>query len=96
MPLLFVLSILVLGLAGFLWKPCWYLLETEMILYVMGLFVGASIVGCQSGWQFMPMAPLVFVILHFAYGIGSLWGVFRFFMLKGRGMKKPAEIQISR
>jgi glycosyltransferase involved in cell wall biosynthesis len=96
MPLLFVLSILVLGLGGLLWKPCWYLLETEMILYAMGLFVGASIVGRQSGWQFVPVAPLVFVILHFAYGLGSLWGVFRFFIFKGRGMKKPTEIQISR
>jgi len=96
MPLLFVLSILFLGVTGFFWKPFWFLLETEMILYVLGLFVGAFIVGCQSGWQFTPIAPLVFMILHFAYGLGSLWGVVRFLILHGRGMKKPEEIQISR
>jgi len=96
MPLLFVLSILFLGIAGFLWTPFWFLLETEMILYVLGLFVGACIVGSQSGWRFMPIAPLVFAILHFAYGLGSLWGLIRFSMLKGWGMKKAEEVKISR
>ncbi len=95
-PLLFVLSILLLGVAGFLWKPFWFLLETEMILYVLGLFVGAFIVGCQSGWRFTPIAPLIFVILHFAYGLGSFWGLIRFSALKGWGMKEPGEIRISR
>jgi glycosyltransferase involved in cell wall biosynthesis len=95
-PLLFVLSILLLGMAGFLNRFFWFLLETEMIFYVMGLFVGASIVGCQSGWRFAPIAPLVFVILHFAYGLGSVWGVIRFLIFKNRGMREPEEMQMSR
>jgi glycosyltransferase involved in cell wall biosynthesis len=95
-PLLFVLSILLLGMAGFIYRFFWYLLETEMILYVLGIFVGASIVGCQSGWRFALIAPLIFVILHFAYGLGSIWGVIRFLVLKNWNMKKPDEIQMSR
>ena len=96
MPLLFVLSILFLGIAGLFWKPFWYLLETGLIFYVMALFVGAFIVGVKSGWQFVPVVPLIFMILHFAYGLGGLWGVTRFYILKGRGMKKPEEIRVSR
>lgn len=95
-PLLFVLSILFLGVTGLFWRLFWYLLETEMIFYVMALFVGAFIVGIKSGWRFVPIAPLVFVILHFAYGLGCLWGVIRFSVLKGWGMKRPEEIRASR
>jgi glycosyltransferase involved in cell wall biosynthesis len=95
-PLLFVLSILFLGVAGLFMKSFWYLLETEMILYVMVLFVGAFIVGVKYGWWFVPVAPLIFVILHFAYGLGCLWGLIRFFLLKGWGMKRPEEMRVSR
>jgi glycosyltransferase involved in cell wall biosynthesis len=95
-PLLFVLSILFLGVAGLFMKSFWYLLETGLIFYVMALFVGAFIVGVKSGWRFVPVAPLVFLILHFAYGLGSLWGLIRFSILKGWGMKRPEEIRVSR
>ncbi|MBN2181650.1 MAG: glycosyltransferase family 2 protein [Sedimentisphaerales bacterium] len=95
-PLLFVCSIVLLGVTGLLWKPFWYLLETEMILYALGLFAGACIVGRKSGWGFVPVVPLIFLILHFAYGLGSLWGVVRFFIFRGRGMKKAEDIRISR
>jgi len=95
-PLLFVLSILLLGVAGFLWTPFWILLVTEIILYVLGLIVGAFDVGRKSEWRFAPIAPLVFMILHFAYGLGSFWGVIRFSVLKNRDMKKAEEIQMSR
>ena len=95
-PLLFVLSVLFLGVAGLFWKLFWYLLETGMILYVMVLFVGAFIVGRKSGWRFVPIAPVVFLILHFAYGFGSLWGIVRFSILKRWGMKRPEEIRVSR
>lgn len=95
-PLLFVLSLLLPGLAGFLWKPLWILLAIEAAFYVLGLFVGAFDVGRKSGWRYTPIAPIVFAILHFAYGSGSLWGVVRFSILRGRGMKKPEEMQMSR
>jgi glycosyltransferase involved in cell wall biosynthesis len=95
-PLLFVLSILFFGVTGLFWRLCWYLLETGMIFYVMALFVGAFIVGLKSGWRFVPVAPLVFAILHFAYGLGCLWGLIRFSILKGWGMKRPEEIRVSR
>jgi len=95
-PLAFVLSLLFLGLAGLLWRPFLVLLIAEAILYVLALAIGALDVGRKSGWQYAPAAPLVFALLHFAYGLGSLWGAVRFCVLAGRGMKKPEEMQMSR
>ena len=95
-PLLFVLSLLLIGLAGFLCKPLWILLAIEAALYLLGLAIGVLDVGCKSGWRYALLAPIVFVILHFAYGIGSLWGVIRFSILRGTGMKKAEQIQMSR
>jgi len=95
-PLIFVLSLLLPGLAGFLWKPLWILLAIEVALYVLGLLIGALDVGRKSGRRYAPLAPVVFAILHFAYGLGCLWGVVRFSILRGHGMKRPEQIQMSR
>ncbi|MHC4434314.1 MAG: glycosyltransferase family 2 protein, partial [Planctomycetota bacterium] len=96
LPLLLVLSVLLLGSAGLLWRGFWIVLAVEAGMYLLGLAAGASDVGRRSGWQYAPMAPLVFVILHFAYGLGSLWGVIRFCALKGHWMRRPDHIQMSR
>ena len=95
-PLLLVLSMLLLVLAGLLWRGLWILLAVEAGLYLLGLAAGALDVGRRSGWRFAPIAPLVLVILHFAYGLGSLWGGIRFCVLKGRCMRRPEQMQMSR
>ena len=95
-PLLLVLSLLLLGLAGLFWRPAWILLVVEAGLYLLGLAAGALDVGRRSGWRYAPVAPLVFTILHFAYGLGSLWGGIRFCLLRGHGMKRPEQMQMSR
>ncbi len=95
-PLLFVLSILLLAIGGFWLRAFWVILLIEMVLYFMGLLLGALDVGRKSGWQYAPLAPAVFAILHFAYGLGSLWGVIRFSILRGQGLGRPEEMQMSR
>ncbi|MBN2592783.1 MAG: glycosyltransferase family 2 protein [Sedimentisphaerales bacterium] len=95
-PLLFVLSLLLTGLAGFLWKPIWILLAIEAAFYALALVIGALDVGCKSGWHYVLFAPIVFAILHFAYGLGSLWGVVRFSILRTSGTRKPEQMQMSR
>jgi glycosyltransferase involved in cell wall biosynthesis len=95
-PLVFVLSLLLFGLGGLFWRPFRVLLIAEAMLYVLALAIGALDVGRKSGWQYAPAAPLVFALLHFAYGLGSLWGTVRFCVLRGYGMKKPEEMQMSR
>jgi len=95
-PLLFVLSLFSLGFAGFAWKPSWYVAVVETILYLLALTIGALGVGRKYGWRYAHIAPIIFAILHLAYGFGSLWGLVRFSILKGRGMKLPENIQMSR
>ena len=77
-------------------KPVWILLAIQAALYGLGLVAGALDVGRKSGWRYAPLAPLVFAILHFAYGLGSLWGGIRFCALAGRGLRKPEDMQMSR
>jgi hypothetical protein len=93
---LFVLSLFSLGLASLIWKPFCFVFIVEIILYLSALIIGALDVGLTSGWRYAPIAPIVFAILHFGYGFGSLWGIVRFFILKGRDMKKPEDLQMSR
>ena len=93
-PLFFILSLLLPALIGFIWKSFWILLVIEAALYVLALVVGALDVGRKSGWQYAPLSPVVFAVLHFAYGLGSLWGIVRFSMLRGSDMKKPEQMQI--
>ena len=95
-PLLLVLSVLLLGSAGFLWRGLWILLAVEAGLYLLGLGLGALDVGRRSGWRFAPTAPLVIVIMHFAYGLGSLWGGIRFCVWKGCWIRRPERMQMSR
>ncbi|MFB0525691.1 MAG: glycosyltransferase, partial [Phycisphaerae bacterium] len=91
-PLLFALSLLLWGFAGLFWRPFWILLTIETALYLMGLLAGAFGVGRKFGWQYALPAPLVFAILHFGYGLGSLWGVIRFLIFEGYGIKRGEEI----
>lgn len=96
MPLLLVSSILLMGLTCLLWRPARILLAVEAGLYLLMLVAGAMDVGRRSGWKYALTAPLIFGILHFAYGFGSLWGGVRFCMLRGRGLKKYEQMQMSR
>jgi glycosyltransferase involved in cell wall biosynthesis len=95
-PLLFVLLLLLSGLSALFWRPLGILFIAELTLYTICLFAGALAVGRKSGWQYAPLSPVVFVILHFGYGLGSLWGIFRFTILKGYGLPKPEDSQLSR
>lgn len=95
-PLLLVSSVLVLGLLGLLWRTFWVLLGVELVLYTLALLAGTLDVARISGWSYIPLAPLVFVILHFGYGLGSLWGIVRFILLRGWGMRRVDEFKLSR
>jgi glycosyltransferase involved in cell wall biosynthesis len=95
-PLLFVSSILLLTIFGTVWTPLWYLLYAEFGIYLVGILMGAFDVGRKAGWWYAPLSPVVFLILHFAYGLGSLWGIIRFMLLKGMGLKKIEEMKMSR
>jgi len=95
-PLLFVSSLSVLVLTAVPWPFARYLLAVELGAYGIGLLYGCIDVGRQTAWTYSLLAPVVFMILHFGYGFGSLWGIIRFSILRGYAMKKPEDIQMSR
>ncbi len=95
-PVLFVGSIMVLTLAGFAWSGFWWLLAAELALYAVGVAYGTIDVARQAGLKYCLLAPVVFFILHFGYGLGSLWGFVRFLLLRGWKMKRAEEFKLSR
>jgi len=95
-PLLFVSSLSVLVLTAVPWPFARYLLAVELGAYGLSLLYGCIDVGRQAAWTYSLLAPVVFMILHFGYGFGSLWGIIRFSILRGYAMKKPEDIQMSR
>ena len=71
-------------------------LAGELVLYCLGLGYGSIHVAKQTTLKHSLLAPLVFVILHFGYGIGCFWGFVRFVLLSGTGLPKPEEHSLSR
>ena len=95
-PAMLVLSILALLLLSLVHQAFLWLLFAELIVYALGLMAGAVDVGRKSSFKYAFIAPLIFIILHFGYGLGSMWGIVRFLVLKGCGMPKPEDMKLSR
>jgi succinoglycan biosynthesis protein ExoA len=95
-PMLLVLSLLGLGIGGLLWHGFWWLLAGELLVYASGLMYGTCDVYRQEGLACAILSLLVFIILHFGYGIGCFWGFVRFVLLSGAGLPKPEEMKLSR
>lgn len=95
-PLLFVLSLIVLSLAGIVSSIFLVMLAAVLGVYALGLLYGSLHVFRQVGWKYSLSAPIVFVILHFAYGAGGLWGIVRFVLLRGKFMKSSRDFKLSR
>lgn len=77
-PLLFVSGMIVLGVASLVWSPMAYLWAAYLLAYGLGLVVGACQVARKAGVGSGLLSPVVFAILHFAYGLGSLQGIWVF------------------
>jgi len=73
-PLAFILSLLVLGGTALAVPLLWWVLAIEIACYLL--------VGSIFAWREMPRVKtpaflilLSFIVLHVAYGVGSLWGM---------------------
>jgi cellulose synthase/poly-beta-1,6-N-acetylglucosamine synthase-like glycosyltransferase len=94
-PVGFVSTLLALAVVGLLWRPAWCALGLLVGLYALGVFAGFAHVCSKAGVKYAFPAPLIFMALHFGYGFGTLWGIVRFGLLKGRGIA-TAEIKMTR
>lgn len=84
-PLLFVTGLLTLGIGALLVEPLRYAFAAYMLTYLLGLSVGAVQVARKAGPLAGLIAPVIFFILHFAYGLGSLKGLWVFSVLRRTG-----------
>jgi succinoglycan biosynthesis protein ExoA len=95
-PMAFVSGILLLGLLSLVWPPAGWLLGAGLAAYALVILLGAFFAARTARWSCLPAIVASFVILHFSYGLGSLWGLIRFGLLRGAGMPHPGEHRLSR
>lgn len=94
-PLAFVCGMLVLAAGAVVLAPLRWPLVAFVGLYVIALVAGALDAGRRTRWSVVPLLPVVFAILHFAYGFGSLHGVWSFLVLR-RGAASHRPVKLSR
>jgi glycosyltransferase involved in cell wall biosynthesis len=95
-PLVFMLGWIVLILGACLWRPLSWLLACYAGLYLMLLIVGAVHAGRRAGYKVTLLVPFIFVIMHFAYGFGSLVGIWSWVVLGGKYVPSGAGYKLSR
>lgn len=78
LPPVFVLSLLVIGIAA-LWLPAFrWLLALELSIYALAMLVAGFLVALKErNWFYLVSIPLVFLLMHVAWGGGSLYGGIR-------------------
>jgi glycosyltransferase involved in cell wall biosynthesis len=77
-PLIFVTGLLGSALLGFVWTPFFYLFLTILGSYgLANLGASVQIALEKRNIRYLIAMPFIFGILHFGYGLGSLWGVLK-------------------
>jgi glycosyltransferase involved in cell wall biosynthesis len=89
-PLLFLSTLLTGMVSAFLWQPLRFYLAGLVAVYASVLLVGVVDVARRKGIAQALLAPVIFVILHFGYGIGNLVGIWRFIICDQGGVLKLA------
>lgn len=85
-PFVFLLSLIILPIAGVIYHPIWWLFALEMVLYfALDCFFSAK---HASGLKEFFLLVLLFPIFHITYGVGSLKGVLKLFSKEYRKEKR--------
>ncbi len=95
-PLVLVCIWLALIIGTLICRPIGYGLLGFAWLYLLGLLVGTLDVARKAGWRYAPLAPAVFAILHFCYGLGGLKGIWSFCILHRGGKINVEKVPLSR
>ena len=56
----------------------WVLLTAGLFAYGLVALVASVAASVRGEWQLLPLVPIAFPIIHFAYGLGWLFGLIRF------------------
>jgi glycosyltransferase involved in cell wall biosynthesis len=77
-PPTFVAGLLGSGLAGIFWTPAHWLFLAVLVSYLFVNLVASLWTAWRKGWKYLPLLPLVYLILHLSYGLGFLAGLVKF------------------
>jgi len=80
-PLVFVLVWIAAITGALLWAPLLYPLLGLVAAYVLVLVLGAAMAIRRHSFLVGICTPIVYPVLHFSYGVGSLWAIIRFVLL---------------
>jgi len=74
-PLGFVMSLIISVLLGVISTPFWWVFLGIAVIYAIANLAASAQIACrQRDLRYLVVMPLVFVVLHVSYGLGSLWG----------------------
>lgn len=95
-PLSFVFCWIIFLIGSVLWSPIIYGLACYAAMYLAVLLAGAVLAIKKDGLVVGILTPVIFPILHFSYGLGSLAGVWKFAIMRARPGELAQRAQISR
>jgi GT2 family glycosyltransferase len=82
-PFVFVLSIIILLCLSFVSNFARILFLLELGFYMVANIYFSVKSSLKKGLKYFPILPLVFAVLHFSYGIGSVWAVLKYVSRRG-------------
>jgi glycosyltransferase involved in cell wall biosynthesis len=69
-PPLLVIAVLGSLLLCLLWTPGCLILGLVVIIYLLTNLIVSTIMALRRNWRFIPILPIAFVCIHFAWGLG--------------------------
>jgi glycosyltransferase involved in cell wall biosynthesis len=95
-PAAFVLSLLVSFVLAIWFRPARLAFVGILGAYLLMLFLAGVASTVKSGWRNSALLLVVFPVLHFSYGWGSVCGMARFFFRRTHGPISADRVQVSR
>jgi glycosyltransferase involved in cell wall biosynthesis len=81
-PALFVATLALLGSASTAAPAARIGLAVVLSFYVSGLSLASLVASRRAGWDLLPLLPIVFACFHIGYGMGFLYGLLDFLVLR--------------
>lgn len=76
-PPLFVSTFFGSILLGFIWKPMRWLYALTAGSYLLANLVASTIAARRGGWRHLPVLPVIFGSIHFAWALGFWYGLLK-------------------
>lgn len=83
-PFAFVMSVMGSLSLAFFWRHFFYLFLSIICVYLAANIFFSFKISLKNGLRLFPSVIISFLTLHVSYGLGSLWGLIRFFSSRKR------------